>query len=87
MLVKPKLVLADIAEHQVHEETLARGLSRMVSRKEVRATQLNKGEGITSANGLRIHACVLLAIVRQPPRVAVFPGPRTQRRQPQCGAS
>jgi hypothetical protein len=64
MLVKPKLVLADIAEHQVHEETLARGPLRMVSRKEARATQPDKGEGITSANGLRIYACILLVIVR-----------------------
>jgi hypothetical protein len=58
----------------------------MVSRKEARATQPSEGEEIVSANGLRIHACVLPAIVRQPPRVAVFPGPRAQRRQPQCGA-
>jgi hypothetical protein len=86
MPVKPKPVPADIAEHQVHEETLAREPLRIVSRKEARATQPNKEEGITSANEPRIHACVLPAIVQQPPRVAVFPGPRTQRQQPQCGA-
>jgi hypothetical protein len=59
----------------------------MVSRKEAQATQQDKGEGIASPNRLRIHACVLPAIVQQPLWVAVFPGPQATRQQPQRSTS
>jgi hypothetical protein len=35
----------------------------MVSRKEARSTKLDKGEGVASADRLRIYPYILLAII------------------------